>query len=200
MTLGLILWQWGAISLFSLGLGAALSLALFVLGAKEKVPVNLWEERFWELEKKTKAATAEQSGCLTRVEQRLSRSEERALSYQKLVQACQAEIEQLKAAHLYLSESAIQKEREINTLKVAHLQPDLFDTKNVESEAAFQALKKECDEMRLYMANVQRPEKQEDPHTVAEQLKIAQEENERLQAELISLQQLVTELSLPEEA
>jgi chromosome segregation ATPase len=188
----LAFWKWEGLSLFSLGLGMAATLSLFVLMPKEKPPINLWEGRFHEVEQKWAQDVAEQEAQHKKLHQKMVRAEERAASYQKLVHVHQEEIEKLKADHHYLSESLLQKERSLNALKVAHLQPDLFEAEKKRDDLAAQLLQKECEELRQKLALLEREAKE--PFTLE-----LEEENERLKAELMSLQQLVTELSLPDE-
>ena len=151
--------------------------------------MNLWESRFHEAEQKRGQEATEYEAEQKKLQQKALRAEERAASYQKLVRVHQGEIEKLKADHHYLSESLIQKERALNAMEVAHMQPDLFDKKEDEQVAL---LEKECEALREKIARLEKERPQ------AANLE-AEEENERLKAELISLQQLVTELSLPEE-
>lgn len=214
VTTGFVVWQWDALSFLSLGLGAAVVLALFSLlltiKTKEPVPLpNPWEGRFRELDNQTALTIEELNQQTQKLQQKLTRSDERCLSYQNLVEVHQSEIDKLKADHHHLVESVIQKERQINTLKFAHLQPDLFDTEKRTLEVAYKELKKECEEARLRVMTLEnellalqaeKPSRRAIPSesTLTEQLRTAEEENQRLQAELISLQQLVTELSLPE--
>ena len=64
---------------------------------------------------------------MQKLEQKATRSEERCLSYQNLVDVHQHEIEKQRLENQALAEQIIQKDRKIGAMHFSRLQPDLFD-------------------------------------------------------------------------
>lgn len=218
ISLGLLLLNFKTLSGWSLGLGSAMALSLFAFLSSSKepeLPASLqepWKDRYHELERESSKAIHDLKQEIDKSQQKLVRAEERCQSYQKLIDVHQGEIEKLKTDHLHLGEMVIQKEKKINELKMAHLQPDLFQMDQRNLEAAYHDLKKQWEEQSelLNHANsrvVQLEEElavfqkgdQVNSVDLIEQLKQSEEERKRLEAELVSLQHLVSELAQPEE-
>lgn len=230
-TIGFVLLKYDALSLWSAGMGAAVASAGFTLLTAVKSPVqtppstpsllieNSWEFRYQELKQQTAEAKESFSHDMQKLQQKLMRAEERCQSYQKLVDVHQSEIEKLRNENQHLGESVIQKERKINALKMAKLEPDLFDSDKRNTEVAYRELKKQFEEKsqmldqtrsRLFQVEGEllafQKEKEElarranpSEMTLIEQLRQSEDDKRRLEAELVSLQQLVSELSLPDE-
>ncbi len=223
ITCGFVIVKYDMLSWWSLGLGAAVALAFFAFlsAFKTEPPApppthNPWEDRFHELETHTALTVEGLNREIQKLQQKLIRSDERCLSYQNLVDVHQGEIDRLKGENRQLGEGLIQKERKINEMKLAHLQPDLFEADKRNIEMAYRELKKELEEktrlldqsqshltkVEQELLTLQKPKNQHEnlsEKTLSEQLRQSQEEKKALEAELISLQQLVAELALPEE-
>jgi chromosome segregation ATPase len=213
------------ISIWSAGVGVALGAGLFlalITNKPEEVPVppeqqnNPWQVRFLDLQAQTNLTIESLNAEGKKLQQKLARAEERCTSYQKLVDVHQAEIEQLKREGSQMGQQVIEKERKVAELELAKLEPDLFDAEKRQTESSHRELKKQFEEKsqaleqargRLFSVESQllavQKEKEEqtrqpDPSesTLILQLKQTEEEKKKLETELASLQQVVSELSL----
>ncbi len=213
------------LSIWSAGVGIALGVGLFLalITSKPETPPappveqnNPWQVRFLDLQTQTNQTTEGLNSEIKKLQQKLLRSEERCTSYQKLVDVHQGEIHQLKSESGQLGQHVIEKERKIAELQLARLEPDLFDAEKRQTESSFRELKKQFDEKsqaldqtRVHLFRVEselllfQKEKEEQNRmpnpseaTLIHQLKQTEEEKKKLETELVSLQQIVSELSL----
>lgn len=152
-----------------------------------------------------------------KLQHKLLKTEERCLSYQKLVDLHQEEVKALKQENLQLGEEVIQKERQINELSLAQLEPNLFDFDKRKKETSYRELKKVYDEKSQALDKIKNhlfeieskylilKKSTEEEMTglnktelsLIEQLKTSEDEKKKLEAELMSLHQLVATLSGP---
>jgi predicted RNase H-like nuclease (RuvC/YqgF family) len=117
--------------------GAALASALYVILSAGKSPMEVpdkneekvaWQLKVEEAESRASQTIDGLNKELQKLQQKAIRSEERCLSYQKLVDVHQHEIEKLRGDHQTVVEQLIQKERKLSQLQLARLEPDLFDS------------------------------------------------------------------------
>ena len=212
------------ISLWSSGIGIALGSALFLILTSFKTealpaPIesnNPWQARYHDLDAQTKQTIDELKRESQKVQQKLVRAEERCASYQKLVDVHQGEIDKLKHEGGQLGVHLVEKDRKIAELQLAKLEPDLFDAEKRQTESAYRELKKQFDEktqtleqtrVRLFrieneVLTLQKEREEQSRNvnpaeaTLIDQLKQTEEEKKKLETELVSLQQIVSELSL----
>ena len=212
------------LSLWSSGIGIALGLGFFLIltSFKAETPIssiesnNPWQARFHDLDAQSKETIENFSRESQKMQQKLVRSEERCSSYQKLVDVHQGEIDKLKHEGGLLGQQLIEKDRKIAELQLAKLEPDLFDAEKRQTESSYRELKKQFEEKsqaleqtrsRLYRVENEvlalQKEKEEQTRnvnpaeaTLIDQLKQTEEEKKKLETELVSLQQIVSELSL----
>lgn len=223
MTCLLLFWKFGDVSLWSVGLGTALGVGCFTIFAPNKpeaptqpVQTNEWPNRFHLLEAQTAQTVDGLNKEVQKMQQKLMRSEERCTSYQKLVDVHQSEIDKLTQEKNTLTESLIEKDRKLSEAQLARLEPELFDTEKRQTEISFRELKKQFEEKshildqtrsKLFRADSEllalKKEKEDELRrvnptelTLIDQLTKAEEEKKKLETELFSLQQLVSELSL----
>ncbi len=211
------------LSIWSAGVGVALGIGLFLALIKpEENPAppqeqnNPWQVRFLDLQAQTNLAIENLNAESKKLQQKLTRTEERCTSYQKLVDVHQAEIGQLKRESSQMGQLVIEKERKVAQLELAKLEPDLFDAEKRQTESSYRELKKQFEEKsqaleqaraRLFSVESQllttQKEQEEQSRqlnpaesTLIHQLKQTEEEKKKLETELASLQQIVSELSL----
>lgn len=224
-TLLLGILRYDHISIWSAGLGVALGVGLFlavITSKPEEAPVlpeqqnNPWQVRFLDLQAQTNLTIENLNVESKKLQQKLTRAEERCTSYQKLVDVHQAEIGQLKREGSQMGQLVIEKDRKVAELELAKLEPDLFDAEKRQTESSYRELKKQFEEKsqaleqaraRLFSAESQllaaQREKEEQSRqpspaesTLIHQLKQTEEEKKKLETELVSLQQIVSELSM----
>jgi chromosome segregation ATPase len=225
VTFLLMILRYDHISIWSAGVGAALGIGLFlalITNKPEEAPVppeqqnNPWQVRFLDLQAQTNLTIENLNAEAKKLQQKLTRAEERCTSYQKLVDVHQAEIEQLKREGSQMGQLVIEKDRKVAELELAKLEPDLFDAEKRQTESSNRELKKQFEEKsqaleqartRLFSVESQllaaQKEKEEQScqlnpseSTLIHQLKQTEEEKKKLETELASLQQIVSELSL----
>jgi hypothetical protein len=212
------------LSIWSAGVGVALGIGLFlalITNKPEEAPLppeqnNPWQVRFLDLQAQTNLTIENLNAESKKLQQKLTRAEERCTSYQKLVDVHQAEIGQLKRESSQMGQLVIEKERKVAQLELAKLEPDLFDAEKRQTESAYRELKKQFEEKsqaleqartRLFSVESQLLAAQKDQEeqsrqlnpsesTLIHQLKQTEEEKKKLETELASLQQIVSELSL----
>lgn len=213
------------LSIWSAGIGVALGVGLFlaiITNKPEEAPVppeqqnNPWQVRFLDLQAQTNLTIENLNVESKKLQQKLTRAEERCTSYQKLIDVHQAEIGQLKREGSQMGQLVIEKERKVAQLELAKLEPDLFDAEKRQTESSYRELKKQFEEKsqaleqartRLFSVESQllaaQKEKDEQSRqlnpsesTLIHQLKQAEEEKKKLETELVSLQQIVSELSM----
>ena len=224
-TLLLVILRHDHISIWSAGVGIALGVGLFlavITSKPEAAPAlleqqnNPWQVRFLDLQAQTNLTLENLNAEAKKLQQKLVRAEERCTSYQKLVDVHQAEMEQLKREGSQIGQQLIEKERKVAQLELAKLEPDLFDAEKRETESSYRELKKQFEEKsealeqartRLFSVESQllaaQKEKEEQAFllspaesTLIQQLKQTEDEKKKLETELASLQQIVSELSL----
>lgn len=208
------------VSLWSAGVGTALAVGLFLVLLKSEAPVveqaNPLQGRFDELKTQSTQTSESLNREVQKMQQRLVRADERCLSYQKLVDVHQTEIDKLKLENGQLGQHLIEKERKIAELQLARIEPDLFDAEKRQTESSYRELKKQFDEksqaldqarIRLFRVESEmlafQKERDEQARivnpaeaTLIHQLQQTEEEKKKLETELVSLQQIVSELSL----
>jgi phage-related tail protein len=213
------------ISLWSAGIGVALGAGLFLslLTSKPETPLappeeqnNPWQLRFHELQTQSNQTIDNLNTEAKKLQQKLLRAEERCTSYQKLVDVHQNELDQTKHEGGQLGQQVIAKERKIAELQLARMEPELFDMEKRQTESSYRELKKQFEEksqaldqarIRLFRVESElllfQKEKEEQARlpnpaesTLILQLKQTEEEKKKLETELVSLQQIVSELSL----
>ncbi|MBS0648962.1 MAG: hypothetical protein JSS10_07050 [Verrucomicrobia bacterium] len=208
------------ISLWSCGIGVAFAAGLFLVILRPETPAapssSPLQSQFDELKTQSAQTIEGLNREIQKVQQRLMRAEERCVSYQKLVEVHQTEIDKLQTDNGQLGQHVIHKDRKINELQLARLEPDLFDAEKRQTESSYRELKKQFDEKsqaleqaraRLFRAEsellVFHKEREEQARlpspaeaTLIQQLQHTEEEKKKLETELVSLQQIVSELSL----
>ncbi len=205
-------------------LGAGLFLALITSKPEEakeasspsELQNNPWQVRFLDLQAQTNLTIENLNAESQKLQQKLARAEERCTSYQKLVDVHQAEIEQLKREGTQMGQQVIEKDRKVAELELAKLAPDLFDAEKRQTESSYRELKKQFEEKsqaleqarillfsvesQLLGAQKEKEELSRQPNpaesTLIHQLEQTEEEKKKLESELASLQQIVSELSL----
>lgn len=219
------IYRYDHISIWSAGVGVALGAGLFlalITFKSEEVPAppeqqnNPWQVRFLDLQAQTNLTIENLNVEAKKLQQKLVRAEERCTSYQKLVDVHQGEIDQLKREGNQLGLQVIEKDRKVAEFELSKLVPDLFDAEKRQTESSYRELKKQFEEKsqaleqarhRLFSAESQliavQKEKEEQSRqpnpadsTLIQQLKQTEEEKKKLETELASLQQIVSELSL----
>ncbi len=221
----LVFLRYDHISVWSTGVGVALGAGLFLalitskpeeIAAPPEQQNNPWQVRFLDLQAQTNLTIENLTTEGKKLQQKLVRAEERCTSYQKLVDVHQNEIDQLKREGSQMGQQVIEKDRKVAELELAKLAPDLFDAEKRQTESSYRELKKQFEEKsqaleqarnRLFSAESQlltvQKEKEEQSRqpdsaesTLIHQLKQTEEEKKKLETELASLQQIVSELSL----
>jgi chromosome segregation ATPase len=221
----LVFLRYDHISFWSAGIGITLGAGLFlalITSKSEEPPAppeqqnNPWHVRFLDLQAQTNQTIDSLNTEGKKLQQKLFRAEERCTSYQKLVDVHQGEIDQLKREGNQLGLQVIENDRKITELQLAKLEPDLFDTEKRQTESSYRELRKQFEEksqaleqtrIRLFRVESEllllQKEKEEqsrqpDPaeSTLIHQLRQTEDEKKKLEAELASLQQIVSELSL----
>jgi DNA repair exonuclease SbcCD ATPase subunit len=209
-------------SLWSLGIGIAvgcgLIATLFAFQTKTSPPSSdtaQWQHRLKEQETQSAHLIDQLNREIQKLQQKLVRTEDRCSSYQKLVDVHQAEIDKTRQERTHLSELVIQKDKKLAELQLARLEPDLFDTDKRQKESSFRELKKQFEEKstvldqtraRLFRIENEllalQKEKEEGAReisasemTLIGQMKQMEDENKKMETELVSLQQLISELS-----
>lgn len=211
-----LLWmviQREALSWGSVAAGASLSLALFVLFnlLKTEKPILKHEKDdeklAWQIELEEVKSRASQTidGLnreIQKLQQKSIRSEERCLSYQKLVDVHQHEIEKLRQENQGIAEQLIQKERKLSQLQLARIEPDLFDSQLRQTESVNRELKKQLSEKQELLHETRhhlfqtQNELATDMTDLEKRLKASEEEREKLESELAALKQLMTGFSI----
>jgi len=145
--------QRSTLSWVSLSAGIALASALFVvlsISKPEKKPVQTpadeklqWQIKLDEAEARASQTIDGLNREVQKLQQKAIRAEERCLSYQKLVEVHQQEIEKLRQENQTVAEVLIQKERKLNELQLSKMEPDLFDTERRQAETMNRELKKQ---------------------------------------------------------
>lgn len=202
--------------IFGLGIGAALTFTLLFSQKKPQNNVHSSEDHEAKLHDLVVQHSQTVNGLnqeVQKLQQRLLRVEERCLSYQKLVEVHQEELKILRQDNHQLGEDILQKERKLNELYLAQLEPDLFDTERRKTELSYLELKKKYDDKvqglekiksRLFQIEsdyltLKKSKEEEELDTtdssLIEQLKTSEEERKRLESELSTLQQVVSTLS-----
>ncbi len=196
------------LSLWSAGLGLAFGLGSFVAFTKSEKPVPVDNSKELQIQENLNKE-------VQKLQQKLMRAEERCLSYQKLVEVHQSEIQLLAEQKDWLGEQVIEKERRANELFLARTEPDLFDVDKRQIEISHRELKKQfqekseaLDAARARLFHVEnellslQKQIEEEAHlpssseiNLIQQLKLAEEEKKKLELELFSLQQIVSNLS-----
>lgn len=196
----------------SVAAGACLSLALstiFNLARAEKsisTTVNknqklAWQMKLEEAQSRTSQTIDGLNREVQRLEQKSIRSEERCHSYQKLVDVHQQEIEKLRYENHDLAQQLIQKERKLNQLHLARVEPDLFDAQLRQTESANRELKKQLSEKQQQLYETRshlsqaKNEMTSDMTELLEKLKASEEERSKLESEMAALKQLMTRFS-----
>ncbi len=216
----LVFLKYEHVSLWSAGIGTALAAGLFLVLLKSEAPVveqaNPLQNRFDELKTQSTQTIESLNREVQKMQQRLVRADERCLSYQKLVDVHQTEIDKLKLESGQLGQHFIEKDRKIAELQLARIEPDLFDAEKRQTESSYRELKKQFDEksqsldqarIRLFRVESEllafQKEREEQGRilnpaeaTLIQQLQQTEEEKKKLETELVSLQQIVSELSL----
>lgn len=152
-----LLMQKESISWGFLTAGASLALALFTIlnpiktekptAGTEKNDDNLvWQMKLEEAQNRASQTIDGLNREVQKLQQKTIRSEERCLSYQKLVDVHQNEIEKLRQENQTIADQLIQKERKLNQLQLARLEPDLFDSQLRQTESVNRELKKQLRE------------------------------------------------------
>jgi hypothetical protein len=211
------------LSLWSVGMGAAIGASMFTLLTSFKSETttapsteqNPWEGRFHDLESQSAQNTEGLNREIQKLHQKLLRAEERCQSYQKLVDVHQGEIDRLKQENNQIGQQVIEKDRQNKELQLARIEPDLFDASKRQTESSHRELKKQFEEKsqaleqaRIKLFRVESElllaQKEKEEQTRAsnpaegqfiQQLKQAEEDKKKLEAELASLQQVVSQLS-----
>ena len=213
------------LSIWSAGVGVALGAGLFLALITNKPEEalappeqqnNPWQVRFLDLQAQTNLTIENLNAESKKLQQKLTRAEERCTSYQKLVDVHQAEIQQLQREGSQMGQLVIEKDRKVAQLELAKLEPDLFDAEKRQTESSYRELKKQFEEKsqaleqargRLFSVESQMLTAQKETEeqslqlnpsesTLIHQLKQTEEEKKKLETELASLQQIVSELSL----
>ncbi len=165
LTVVWIVLQREALSWVSIGSGAALAsaafsvLSLFKTDRPKQPPVD--EKLQWQMRLDEAASKASQiidglNREMQKLQQKTTRSEERCLSYQKLVEVHQQEIEKLRQENQTIAEQLIQKERKLNELYLSKMEPDLFDSQRRQVETINRELKKQLLDTKSELAELSR--------------------------------------------
>ncbi|MGH2639868.1 MAG: hypothetical protein ACRDF4_11420 [Rhabdochlamydiaceae bacterium] len=150
-----IIWivlQKEALSWMSVSSGVALASATFIIlslfKTEKKIPLLTDEKLQWQIRLDESEAKAFQTidGLnreVQKLQQKTIRAEERCLSYQKLVEVHQQEIEKLREENRTALENLIQKERKLKEFYLAKMEPDLFDSERQQVETINRELKQQ---------------------------------------------------------
>ncbi len=159
LTIVWVILQRDMISWSSLCAGVAVASALVVIlyKAEKPLPPPTNEKLEWQMKLDEAQAQASQTidGLnreVQKIEQKRIRTEERCLSYQKLVEVHQQEIEKLRHENQVVAEQLIQKERKLSELVLSKMEPDLFDTQRRHTETVNRELKKQLTEAKSELA------------------------------------------------
>jgi hypothetical protein len=137
--------------------GGSLASTLYVLLSNKKtevVPQAAVEEKLeWKMKlEESEAKSAQTIDALNKElqkqQQKAIRAEERCNQFQKLVDVHQHEIEKQRLDNQNIGEQLIQKERKLNALYLAKMEPDLFDHDRHHVESINRELKKKLKEKR----------------------------------------------------
>lgn len=139
------------------GLAFASALIVILYKAEKPLPPPTNEKLEWQVKLDEVQAQASQTidGLnreVQKIEQKRIRSEERCISYQKLVEVHQQEIEKLRHENQVVAEQLIQKERKLSELLLSKMEPDLFDTQRRHTETVNRELKKQLTEAKSELA------------------------------------------------
>jgi hypothetical protein len=156
--------------------GVALASAIYTilsLSKTEKPAPPITEDKLqWQIKLDEAESRASQTidGLnreIQKLQQKSIRSEERCLSYQKLVEVHQQEIEKLRLENQTIAEQLIQKERKLSELHLSKMEPDLFDSQRRHVETINRELKKQLIDTKTELAELSRDpkkkKKQEEP-------------------------------------
>jgi hypothetical protein len=166
-----IIWmvlQRETLSWASVSSGVALACAIFTFlsPTKTEKPLQpLVEEKLQhqakldEVETRTSQTIDGLNRELHKLQQKSIRSEERCLSYQKLVEVHQQEIEKLRQDNQTVAQQLIQKERKLNELYLSKMEPDLFDAQRHQVETVNRELKKQLSDTKSELAELSRDSK-----------------------------------------
>lgn len=115
--------------------GATFATPIFLILLKPEKPVEAAEKQDEKLQRQMRLEEAEALASQTidglnreiqKLQKKSIRSEERCLSYQKLVEVHQQEIEKLRQEGQSAAQLLIQKERKLSEFYLAQTEPDLF--------------------------------------------------------------------------
>lgn len=157
LTITWMILQRDTLAFTSILAGSALASTLYILLAGKKpepaTPSAVEEKIEWKMKLEESEAKASQTidalnKELQKQQQKAIRAEERCLQYQKLVDVHQHEIEKLRLDHHNVADQLIQKERKLNSLYLAKMEPDLFDHDRHNVESINRELKKKLKEKR----------------------------------------------------
>ena len=152
----------------SMSSGLILASALFItlsLSKTEKPAQSLADEklqgqiRLEEAESRASQIIEGLNREVQKLQQKTIRSEERCLSYQKLVEVHQQEIEKLRQENQTVAQHLIQKERKLNELYLSKMEPDLFDSQRRQVETINRELKKQLLDTKSELAELSRSSK-----------------------------------------
>lgn len=142
-----------SLSWLSVGGGACLAMALFALlyafatpeqksSAAQEAELR-WQKRLEEEKQHTSHTLENLKLELEQLRQKIREAEEKTVSYQKLVEVHEQEIEKLRSDNHTLGDKLMQKEGQYNELYLSQMEPDLFDTKLRQAEGMNRQLKQE---------------------------------------------------------
>jgi hypothetical protein len=168
LTVVWIVFQRETLSWSSLSSGVALTSAIFVVLSlfKTEKPIQAptdeklqWQMRLDESEAKASQTIDGLNREVQKLQQKTIRSEERCLSYQKLVEVHQQEIEKLRDENQTIAEQLIQQERKLNELYLSKMEPDLFDAERRHVETINRELKKQLLDTKTELAELSKDPK-----------------------------------------
>lgn len=137
--------------------GAALAAAIFTLltlfKKEPSAPPPVHRE---ETDPKAAQMIDNLSREIQKAQQKGVRAEERCLSYQKLVEVHQQEIERLRQESQTMAQELIQKERKLSELHLSKMEPDLFDSQRHQLETVNRELKKQLLETKSHLSSKKR--------------------------------------------
>jgi chromosome segregation ATPase len=164
------------VSWVSMSSGIALASAIFIVLSLSKTekPIQAptdeklqWQIRLDESEAKASQTIDGLNREVQKLQQKTIRSEERCLSYQKLVEVHQQEIEKLRQENQTVAEQLILKERKLNELNLSKMEPDLFDSQRRQVETMNRELKKQLLDTKSELAEFSKdPKKNKKPATL----------------------------------
>jgi Fe2+ transport system protein B len=145
----------------SISSGVVLASAVFIVLSKtekrELPPAQdklQWQAKLDEAEAKASQTIDGLNRELQKLQLKSIRSEERCLSYQKLVEVHQQEIEKLRSDNQTVAQQLIQKERKLSELYLAKMEPDLFDSQRLQVETINRELKKQLLDTKSELAEI----------------------------------------------